>query len=307
MDKPFKTVEEQMEILESRGMKTDGNTERVLWREGYYSVVNGYKDLFLDAPSSLSGMDAYKAGTTFREVHRIFSFDRDLRLTMFRYFSIAEAALKTACAYQFSEYHVGEKEPYLNKENYRDDKKYSEWVDNLILDFKTALGRNPRKRPKRKAYIEHYTRNHDEVPLWVLLRYMTFGQAFKFFDFQNESMRNRIARHFSIAYAQTHEKTLKISARKLRLAYDHVKDFRNISAHEERLYCARVSPSKDIAIADVISDLGILLPKDENVRMVKEVATLVLGIANDLDVVSLSDLLETMGIRSIESTLVVND
>ena len=198
MDKPFKTIEEQIEILESRGMRTDEYTALALMREGYYSIINGYKDLFIDREATAAeGHDVYRAGTTFKEVHRLFTFDRDLRLTMFRYFSIAEAALKTACAYSFSEKHAGEFEPYLDKGNYRQDRKHSKWIDDLILDFNTALGRNPKKKPKRKAYLEHYRSNHDEVPLWVLLRYMTLGQSFKFFEFQDESMRNDIAKHFS--------------------------------------------------------------------------------------------------------------
>lgn len=308
MDKPFKTIEEQIEILESRGMRTDGDTALALMREGYYSIVNGYKDLFIDREATAAeDHDVYRTGTTFKEVHRLFTFDRDLRLTMFRYFSIAEAALKTACAYRFSEKHAGEFEPYLNKGNYRQDRKHSKWIDDLILDFNTALGRNPKKKPKRKAYLEHYRSNHDEVPLWVLLRYMTLGQSFKFFEFQDESMRNEIAKHFSETYEETHLKPVRIDPRRLRLAFDHVKDFRNICAHEERLYCARVSPAKDVTIADAISDLGLLLPKEEDLRMVREVVTLILGIANDLNVVALPDLLESMGIGAIEDAFYVRD
>lgn len=48
MDKPFKSIAEQIAILESRGLECDYDTRLVLEREGYYPVVNGYKDLFLD-------------------------------------------------------------------------------------------------------------------------------------------------------------------------------------------------------------------------------------------------------------------
>ena len=47
MDKPFKTIAEQVSILESLGMRTDEATPLILKREGCYSVVNGYKTLFL--------------------------------------------------------------------------------------------------------------------------------------------------------------------------------------------------------------------------------------------------------------------
>lgn len=49
-DKPFRTVEEQVAILKSRGISfvDEKQAEAFLLRENYYAVVNGYKDAFLD-------------------------------------------------------------------------------------------------------------------------------------------------------------------------------------------------------------------------------------------------------------------
>lgn len=60
------------------------------------------------------------------------------------------------------------------------------------------------------------------------MNYLMLGQAFKFYEFQPESMRNTIAKSFSDLYSETHEVDKRISPRRLRLAYDHIKDFRNI-------------------------------------------------------------------------------
>lgn len=46
--KPYRSVDEQLRILRSRGMAVDAGAGHVLRREGYYPIVNGYKDLFLD-------------------------------------------------------------------------------------------------------------------------------------------------------------------------------------------------------------------------------------------------------------------
>lgn len=48
MDKPFLTLDEQVNRLKSRGLLVDTRTRWILEREGYYSVVNGYKWPFLD-------------------------------------------------------------------------------------------------------------------------------------------------------------------------------------------------------------------------------------------------------------------
>lgn len=100
MDKPFKTIEEQVELLEARGVATDDDTPEVLLREGYYSVVNGYKAPFIDKEKTESAKDdRYLPGTSFADIYALFMFDRELRMLFFKYFAIAEEALKTASAY----------------------------------------------------------------------------------------------------------------------------------------------------------------------------------------------------------------
>lgn len=81
MDKPFKTIEEQVELLEARGVATDDGTPEVLLREGYYSVVNGYKEPFVDKEKSESAKDdRYLPGTSFADIYALFMFDRELRM-----------------------------------------------------------------------------------------------------------------------------------------------------------------------------------------------------------------------------------
>lgn len=305
MDKPFKTIEQQMAILRSRNMDVDPSASAVLKREGYYSVVNGYKAPFLAvAGNGREQQDRYLDGTSFEDVYRLFRFDRDLRLTMMRYFAEAEAALKTVCAYRFSEVHQGESEPYLSPSNYRGEREYKTRVLRLIDSFKSILHKPPHEeiRGYKREYIEHYATMHDETPLWVLTNFLMLGQAFKFYEYQNESMRNYIAKGFSELYGESHGIERKISQRRLRLAYDHIKDFRNICAHDERLYCARVSPGHDVTFADMLADLELVLPKDENARMQGEVISLLHDMMTDLGGRTAAMVLNEMGVTDLGRT-----
>lgn len=45
MLKEFKTIAEQIHILETRGMRIGEEASTILLRENYYSIVNGYKDV----------------------------------------------------------------------------------------------------------------------------------------------------------------------------------------------------------------------------------------------------------------------
>lgn len=42
MDKPFKSITEQVAILESRGLECDNNARLVLEREGYYPAISSF-------------------------------------------------------------------------------------------------------------------------------------------------------------------------------------------------------------------------------------------------------------------------
>lgn len=304
MDKPFKTIEEQVDILESRGVSTDADTAGILEREGYYSVVNGYKDLFLDLDASkVAGHDVYVEGTSFSDIYRLFIFDRELRLTMFRYFAEAEAVLKTVCAYKISEAHQDEPEPYLNPGNYRQDRWHRQLVEAFIDDLKKILHKPPHQDGSfKRDYIEHYALKHDGVPLWVLTNFLMLGQTFKLYDYQPDLVKNAIARCFSDLYEETHQSRKKIGTRQLRLAYDHIKDFRNICAHDERLYCARVSPSSDISFAAMLDDMELVLTREEHKRMLRDVLLLVTGLVGDLDSRHAIAVTKSMGINDLTKT-----
>lgn len=69
--KPYRSVDEQLRILRSRGMAVDAGAGHVLRREGYYPIVNGYKDLFLDRKACLTaGDDRYGTGALTRTCTR---------------------------------------------------------------------------------------------------------------------------------------------------------------------------------------------------------------------------------------------
>lgn len=305
MDKPFKTIEQQMVILRARNMEVGPIASPVLRREGYYSVVNGYKAPFLArSGNGLDLQDEYLDGSSFEDVYRLFTFDRDLRLTMMRYFAEAEATLKTVSAYRFSEVHQDESEPYLEPSNYRGEQAYRSRVISLIDSFKSILHKPPHdeKRGFNREYIEHYVKNHDETPLWVLTNFLMLGQAFKFYEYQNESMRNYIAKGFSELYSESHGVDIKISHKRLRLAYDHIKDFRNICAHDERLYCATVSPGHDVTFTDMLGDLELVLTKDEHARMQGEIIHLLHDMMSDLGGETAAMVLDGMGVRDLGRT-----
>ena len=60
-NKPFTTAEDQVKILERRGVICDERTQATLLREGYYAIINGYKAPFLDPEASRIAREEFRA------------------------------------------------------------------------------------------------------------------------------------------------------------------------------------------------------------------------------------------------------
>ena len=99
--KTYKTYRKQLSILRSRGMLIKKGSQgsramRILERENYYNVINGYKALFLDHPATATADEQYKTGTTFDEVYALYCFDREIRGNIFEIFAKDRKFIKSS-------------------------------------------------------------------------------------------------------------------------------------------------------------------------------------------------------------------
>jgi len=85
VEKPFTTIEDQIEKLGARGLDvSDPGVKDVLAMENYYNVINGYKWLFID--KTYTGSDEkYKDGANFNELYSLYLFDRGLKNIFIKY------------------------------------------------------------------------------------------------------------------------------------------------------------------------------------------------------------------------------
>jgi abortive infection bacteriophage resistance protein len=81
--KEFKTLDEQIEILQSRGMVINDieKTKSLLLRENYF-FISGYRHMFLKSSKDKNFIE----GTTFEELYAVFQFDRSFRNLLFKNF-----------------------------------------------------------------------------------------------------------------------------------------------------------------------------------------------------------------------------
>lgn len=307
MAKSFKTVDELIALLDSRGVVVDGNTREAIERESYYAIVNGYKKPFLDlAAMASSSDDVYLPSTEFKWMYDLFLFDRDLRIITFKYLTMAEAVMRTAVAYSFCEAHK-EKDAYLDRSNFCDSSSYlvprafkgskkNLYTDNL-QDLMRRLNEKLAIKSGTRDFIRHYAKKHGTVPLWVLANDLTFGNIIHFYQLMQENDRRHVCSMIA-KVAKRPRKGKFLSERVLLNSANLLNHFRNICAHDERLYCARYNGK---GLSEVSVQLVNFLPQHEVDAYVHEIVELYMQYRDRLHNMGFEDLLIEMGFSRVSS------
>lgn len=284
-------------------MIVDESTPAILMRENYYSVINGYKDPFLDKDAMRSSSeDVYKPGVSFDWVYGMFSFDRELRAITFRYLIQAEAALKTATVYAFCSNHPSPS-AYLERSSfcgpndmllpkwYKGNKQslYEKSMAKLMSVLNGKLDRDSQCRP----FVKHYLDSYGSVPLWVLANDLTFGNMSHFFQLMKRGDQNEVCKNLYLSTGRD-SRADRIFARDVLRAYRVLVDFRNLCAHDERLYCAKRATD---TYATMLDHMGVALPEGLVAEMRAEIRALILQYKDVLHIVSESDLASMLGVK----------
>lgn len=248
--KPFKTYNQQLKILRSRNISIDiGNegskVKRILSRENYYSIINGYKSIFIDKiQTKASGEDYFISGTTFFHIYEVYCFDRALRGILLAALLQAEKGLKTKVSYRFSEKY---QQPFshLNINNF--SKTDMQLVTKLISKLSSTTQNNTNAKTKDGEFY-HYLTKHQDLPLWVLSNRMTFGEILFFFTALHPTLKETILKDFIDDFKYEYNEQIDCPLSSLLPIFDNMLhalvSFRNICAHEDRLYNHVVKKSK---------------------------------------------------------------
>ena len=306
MAKEFETIDELIDLLESRNVITDENTKTQLMRESYYAVVNGYKKPFLDTQAMKgSADDIFLKGTRFEWIYSLFLFDRDLRSLTFKYIAKAEAIMKNAVVYSFCKTNPGPND-YFATSSYASAKEMlfaKGFSGNRAKIHQTNLSRLMSVLNKKvagsdgKAFISHYVNRYGFVPLWVLANDLTFGHIAHFYQLQRRSVQNSTCK--TIVSVSGSNK--KITPQELLHAFSVLVDFRNLCAHDERLYCAKTGRSHDIAFKDMVERMVPILPQEELFDFFNELSQLFDTYKMVMRIVNPNSMLKEMGIPTVES------
>ncbi len=213
--KEFRTLEEQVNIMINKGLKVNDieKAKDVLFRENYF-FINGYRTLFYTKDRR------FVEGTTFDELYSLFLFDRNIRNIIFKYLLVFENNIKSIISYQLSKKYGYMEKDYLNPKNFTQDMKEKRRVEDVINKMKRQIRINGEKHTATFHYITKY----HYIPLWILVKVLSFGLINELFGILKEEDQNEIATFY------------KIDKEDLKVYLGLLANYRNLCAHEDIVY-----------------------------------------------------------------------
>lgn len=218
MEKTFKTIDEQLDILKSRNIiiSNYSNAYKILSKNNYYYLINGYNDLFIDY---ISKEEKYIDNTKIEEIYALYKFDKDIKINFLKYLLLIENEVNTYIAYEFSKSY-GHKD-YLIPANFSNLNYKKSLIKKFIKDVNSEIEYQYKNSNKM---IMHYLDNFNYIPLWVLVRILSFGKISRFYSLMKPKEQNAISVKYNLRINE-----FKVILHNLTLA-------RNICAHDEKLY-----------------------------------------------------------------------
>lgn len=216
-NKIFKNLDEQILILREKGLviADEYTAKDILFRENYF-FINGYRHLFTKS----FGDAKFIHGTTFEELYGTFLFDRGLRNIMFKYLLIIENNIKSIISYNMSKQYGYKEKDYLNPKNFSQDYMKNRQVYDVLDKVKRQI----RVNGKQHTATTHYMTNYGYIPMWILVKVLSFGIISELYGILKEEDQMNISELYNLD-PETLSTYISI-----------LSNFRNLCAHEDILY-----------------------------------------------------------------------
>lgn len=233
--KPWKSIDEQVEILQSRGLQIEDSdrAKRYLRRLGYYRL-SGYWYPFRqfreasDAQSAELRQDNFVEGSRFGDLIKLYVFDKKLRLLALDALERIEMSLRVDVAHLLGERDARAHEnPDCFHGNFgnRIDPNSGKTGHQIWLEKYQQQVRRARHTP----FVVHNLDKYGCIPIWVAIEVWDFGMLSTLYAGMKHQDKNVLADK----YGATDGNKMASYLRSLNF-------IRNVSAHHTRLWNVNV-------------------------------------------------------------------
>ena len=216
-NKVFKTIDEQILILQDKGLIVDDIdfARDILIRENYFFIM-GYRHPFL----KIKNERYFITNTHFSELYALFDFDRQIRNIIFKNLLIVENNMKSIFSYQLSKKYGYKEKDYLRVNNFTNNPEKQRQINDLLHKMKRQIKVNG----SQHSATSHYINNYGYIPLWVVVKVLSFGIVSELFTIMKREDQEEIASVYNV------------SPENLMTYLPILANYRNLCAHEDILY-----------------------------------------------------------------------
>ena len=213
VNKDFKTIDEQLEILRSRGLSItdDAKAKDFLLHNNYYRI-SGYS-------LTLRKNDIFSKTASFQNIVDIYNFDHELRHIILEYIEIIEVQMKSIFAYEFAKVHGST--GYLDDSFFTNKNKHKEIIDKANTQKSQRL--------PHEAYLKHFVNDlNQDIPLWAYVDLLTISDISFLYSISEKPIKDAVAHTFGL--------TMNRGADILGGYMHSMTIIRNLCAHGSRIY-----------------------------------------------------------------------
>lgn len=305
MSKEFLTYNQQMKYLrEKKEIECEQTNDKIiLCRNGYFNLVNGYKEPFINGFNDSS--HTYINNTSIKEIYQVKKFDDELRMLLLKYITKVEEEVRTLVAYKFDEVNKKGKIEWYSVEAYNTNMDTQKIVK-VISDSFQEVNRS------KQNYIKHYFDKYKYVPTWILVKTISFSTFINFIDFSKDELKKSVCNLYGIKDSAGNEdfNLLKGSLHWLR-------KIRNSCAHNERIYGIkregkRIKTIYDSSLArsyvrerdqklvDLIIYMRFYLEDSDFKKFATEIKKMLEELRSNINPISFDKVRGDMGIKDLE-------
>ena len=227
--KPFRTVAEQVALLEGRGLMMDVDPAEFA---AFLRSVNYYRFTGYAIPFQ-TDREHFAKGAKVSDILALYAYDRKLRDLLFEALEVIELTFRTVFAHEAARAHgpLG----YLDAANFTDASKHGK----AVVRLQDEIDRS------KEQCILHFKKNYQNPPVWSIVEIASFGALVHFFRMMCETDQNRVATAYGMKgnYAASYTQHLCV--------------LRNLCAHHGRLY----DHQWDYRFSPLVEWAGLPIPK----------------------------------------------
>ncbi len=235
-DKPFKTYDELIKVLESRGMHVDDHdfAKLILQEYTYYELINGHKNVLCLQQNSL--LEELYDKVTFSDLYSFSVFEHHLLNILFKYILRIETGLKSRISYRVSEQYgvITDLENKFcpNPNDYLSFKHYSNSNNarkNTLRALKEACSIDSYSC---SSAAKHYIQSKNHIPPWILTTSLSFGLTIRWFSI----LKSKDKKYICDSYLESNNLCEQEKKEYIRKALELLKEYRNNTAHGRAIF-----------------------------------------------------------------------